>query len=100
MRRSGVNETTPGVAARADSADTGWSHAIPASVALRDFVAQLEARESSLKEAHNAFASEGSRWSAYYASRLARAQTECAITKGLPATAPVPQTKQNQGKQK
>jgi hypothetical protein len=81
---------------RADFADSGLSHADPSAAAMRDLVAQLEARENSIKDAQAAFEAEGARWSAYYALRLTRAQTECAITRGFSAAPPKP----IQGKQK
>jgi hypothetical protein len=78
---------------RSDAADSGVNHAVPAAFAVQELVSQLESRESSIKATRAAFETESARWSAYYAARLARAQTECAATKGFPAAKP-------QGKQK
>lgn len=49
---------------------------------IRDLIAAAEARESAWKEALAAYEAERTRWKAYYAARLARAQTECAIIQG------------------
>jgi hypothetical protein len=48
---------------------------------LRDLVAAYQARQNGLESEASALAAEGERWGAYYSARLARAQTECAITK-------------------
>jgi chromosome segregation ATPase len=77
---------------RSDSVDSAGAHAEEASTALRDLVMQLQTREAAWKDIRAAFQAEGGRWDAYYLARLARAQTECTITKG--PVAPVP------GKQK
>lgn len=47
---------------------------------LRDLVAKFDARDAALREESVAFEAERVRWNAYYAARLARAQTECSIT--------------------
>jgi hypothetical protein len=61
--------------------------------ALRDLTAALEAREKSLQTENSALSIEASRWSDYYASRLARAHTECSITNQGP-TRPLRRKKQ------
>jgi hypothetical protein len=64
---------------------------------VRDLVASLEQRESAMKDAAAAYETERSRWNAYYAARLARAQTECSIIRGpapAPAAPPPPRGKQ------
>jgi hypothetical protein len=48
---------------------------------LRDLAAAYQARQVGLENEASALAAEGERWGAYYSARLARAQTECAITK-------------------
>lgn len=78
---------------RSEALDAATSHTDPAAAALSDLVMQLEARQAAWKDIQAAFNSEGERWTAYYAARLARAQTECSITRG-PAAAPRPQGKQ------
>jgi hypothetical protein len=82
---------------RSDAVDSATRRADLAAGAMRDMVTQLVAREAALKEAQAAFETEGSRWTAYYTARLARAQTECNVTKGVVA-APPKQGKQSQGK--
>jgi len=47
---------------------------------LRDLAAAYQARQIGLENEASALAAEGERWGAYYPARLARAQTECAIT--------------------
>jgi hypothetical protein len=82
---------------RSDAADSGISHGDAAAGAVRALLDQLEAHAAALKEVEAAFEVEGSRWSAYYATRLARAQTECTVTKGgvaAPARPPLPPGKQ------
>lgn len=87
---------------RSDAEDSGAGHFSSVATALRDLVTLLQDREKLVKETQAAFESEGSSWSVYYAARLARAQTECAITKGVPLVSPVrPQpVGPQQGKQK
>jgi hypothetical protein len=66
---------------------------------LRDLLAAAQARQTAIDNAMKALAAEGLRWSAYYSSRLARAQTECTITNpggAAPATPRAPA----QGKKK
>ncbi len=77
---------------RSDALASGISHDDATWQATRTLVAELEEREAALKDTQAAFEAERARWSAYYAARLARAQTECAVTKGVAAPA--------QGKQK
>jgi hypothetical protein len=79
---------------RSGVADSGIGHGDEALGAVRELNAQLTAREAALKEAQAAFETEKDRWSAYYAARLARAQTECNASKGLVTTPARPQGKQ------
>ena len=74
---------------RSDAVDAAVSHADASATDLADVVMQLQARQAALNELQTAFGTEAARWSAYYATRLARAQTECSISKGVePAAAP------------
>jgi hypothetical protein len=82
---------------RSEAVDSATGHADSAAGAVRDTIAQLVAREAAMKGAQAAFEAEGSRWTAYYAARLARAQMECNVTKGV--VAPPGRGKQTQGKQ-
>jgi hypothetical protein len=52
---------------------------------LRELVSKFDARDAALREESVAFEAERVRWNAYYAARLARAQTECSITQIGPA---------------
>ena len=54
-------------------------------ISLRDLLAAGHARQTALQTAQAALAVEASRWTDYYAARLARAQTECSIT-GSPSS--------------
>ncbi len=80
---------------RSDAVDSAISHTDATAAAVRGLLTELEGQEAALKETQAAFAAEGARWSAYYSARLARAQTECAITKGV-----IPAPAQPRGKQK
>lgn len=75
--------------AAAQSAERGQS-AERLSQELRDLLAAAQARQTAIDNAMKAVAAEGLRWSGYYLSRLARAQTECIITNpnGAPPAAP------------
>jgi hypothetical protein len=74
-----IHQRSAATEQRATSADS----AIPL---LRDLVAKSEARDAALREEFAASEAERSRWSGYYAARLARAQIECSITQiGTPA---------------
>ena len=53
--------------------------------ALADVVSALQTRQKAMDAQLAAFSIETSRWAEYYAARLARAQTECAITGPSPA---------------
>jgi len=55
---------------------------------LRDLLAATQARQTAIENAMKALAAEGLRWSGYYSSRGARAQTECTITNPGGAVAP------------
>ena len=63
----------------AQTAERGQS-AERLSQELRDLLATAEARQAAIDNAMKALAAEGLRWSGYYSSRQARAQTECTIT--------------------
>lgn len=54
---------------------------------VRGLIMALEFREAGIKDERDAQAAESARWNAYYAARLARAKTECSITRA-PAAAP------------
>ncbi len=56
-------------------------------MSLRDVVAKFDARDAALRDELVAFETERARWNAYYAERLARAQTECSITQTIPSPA-------------
>lgn len=47
---------------------------------LNDLLAASQARQVAIEAQLKFISAEGTRWSAYYATRLSRAQTECAIT--------------------
>ncbi|HML18187.1 MAG TPA: hypothetical protein VK419_14255 [Bryobacteraceae bacterium] len=51
----------------------------PMTVSLRNLAAAYQARQAALEQEQTALAAETSRWSEYYAARLARAATECSI---------------------
>ena len=59
------------------------------AAALAGLVAAYEARDAALQSESASFASERTLWTAYYAARLARAQTECSVTLGG-AASPAP----------
>jgi trans-aconitate methyltransferase len=73
---------------RAMLAEQQPANAATVQGALRDLVAAFEAREAALKDETVAFEAERARWNGYYAARLARAQTECSITKTAPPKPP------------
>ena len=86
---------------RSEAVDSAIGHDDAAGLGVRGLLAQLETGEAALKDIQAAFAAEGSRWSAYYAARLTRAQAECAAARGVVATPARPQPQaQPQGKQK
>lgn len=69
---------------RADLAQSASNRHEALIATLRALVAEFVSREDALKGAGLAFEAERSRWNSYYAARLTRAQTECAIVKGGP----------------
>jgi len=77
-----VRQRTAAAEQQAGAADAGVA-------LLRDLVAKFDARDAALRDESVAFEAERGRWSGYYAARLARAQTECSITRlgaqGAPA---------------
>lgn len=72
---------------RSDAIDSAIARSEQANTALADLVMRFQARQAVLQEVQTAFEDEASHWSAYYTARLARAQMECAITKGISAPA-------------
>ncbi len=75
-----------GLQQRADLAQAAITGQESLAPALRDLVGATEARETAWKDLELGYQAEQTRWKAYYAARLARAQTECSVTK---AAAPV-----------
>jgi hypothetical protein len=73
---------------RATLAEQQPANAAAVQAALRELVAAFEAREAALKDEIMAFEAEHARWTGYYAARIARSETECAITKVAPAKPP------------
>jgi hypothetical protein len=67
---------------RSDAVDSAIGRADGAAAALIDLIGQLQARQTAWADVQKAFGAEGIRWREYYAARLARAQTECTITRG------------------
>jgi septal ring factor EnvC (AmiA/AmiB activator) len=84
--------------AAAQAAERGQS-AERLSQELRDLLAAAQARQTAIDNAMKALAAEGLRWSGYYLSRQARAQTECVITNPSGAAPAAPRTPA-QGKKK
>jgi hypothetical protein len=82
----------------AQAAERGQS-AERLSQELRDLQAAAQARQTAIDNAMKALAAEGQRWNGYYSSRLARSQTECAITNPGSAAPAAPRTPA-QGKKK
>ena len=70
---------------RAAAAEQEIGAANTAAALLRDLVTKFDARDAALRDESVAFEAERGRWNAYYAARLARAQTECSITQAGPA---------------
>jgi hypothetical protein len=56
---------------------------------LRDLLKSTQARQAAIEDQMKAIATEGQRWSTYYAARQSRAQIECSITNAGAAPAPV-----------
>jgi len=82
-------------AQRATLAQGGLDRQESFLAAVRSLVTMLQTRESAVKDAQVAYEAERARWTAYYAARLARAQTECSITRApAPVTPRPPQGKQ------
>lgn len=85
-----LQEVRAGLQQRHDLAEAGLKGQESVVAALRDLVTAAEARESAWKDVLGTNEAERTRWKAYYAARLARAQTECSIIQGTaPAAAPV-----------
>jgi hypothetical protein len=79
---------------RADLIQSGAKGQESLAPALRALITAAEAREAAWKEVAAAYEAERSRWKAYYAARLARAQTECSIIKGAAPARPASKGKQ------
>jgi hypothetical protein len=91
-RREGLEEARKKLAdiaaittSRVKDADDQFQLRATLDISLRDLLAAGHARQTALQNEQAALAAEASRWSDYYAARLARAQTECSIT-GSPNT--------------
>jgi hypothetical protein len=72
---------------RSDTVDSAVGYQDATGLALADLVVQLQARQAAWSDIQTAFEAEGTRWSAYYAARQARAQIECTISRGAAAAA-------------
>jgi hypothetical protein len=81
---------------RAAAAEQQAGAADAAVKSLRDLVAKVDALDAALRDESVAFEAERVRWSGYYAARLARAQTECSITRVVtsPSKSSQPQGRQ------
>jgi hypothetical protein len=78
---------------RSDSIQTAFVDQDLLGISLRGVVSAADARSVAWKDLQTAYAAEGARWKAYYAARIARAETECSITKGVANRPPAPATK-------
>jgi len=86
-----LQEVRAGLQQRHDLIDAGMKQQDSVAPVLRDLVTAAESREAAWKDVLATSEAERARWKAYYAARLARAQTECAIIQGTaPSAAPAP----------
>ncbi len=82
---------------RADLVQGGLNRREALTAAVNSLVSALQERDSARAAELSSLESESTRWNAYYAARMARAQTECSITKGaLAPPAPARRLKGNQ----
>ena len=67
---------------------------------LNAWITATQARQAAIEDELKALAAENSRWTAYYAARITRAQMECSITgsAGAADSAPAPRTPKKAGK--
>jgi hypothetical protein len=86
-RREGLGEAHKKLAdiaaittSRVKDADDLFQLRATLDISLRDLLAAGHARQTAIQNEQAALASEASRWTDYYAARLARAQMECSIT--------------------
>jgi hypothetical protein len=94
-RRASLSEAHKSLAGIAEmvrmrtvSAEQAAQQRIALMGALRDLAAAYDAREKGIQTEIAALNTESSRWKDYYAARIARAQTECAITNQGPDRQP------------
>jgi hypothetical protein len=73
---------------RGDAIQNGTVQQTLAGTSLKDVVSSADARVAAWKDLQAAYEIERTRWNAYYAARLARAQTECSITRGVVGSSP------------
>jgi hypothetical protein len=85
---SGVSQS---VAAAAQQASAREDAPAKLDASLHELIAASESRQAAIENELKALATENSRWSAYYAARLTRAQMECSLT-GAVDPAPAPRT--------
>jgi len=86
-RREGLEEARKKLAdieaittSRVKDADDLFQLRATLDISLRDLLAAGHARQTAIQNEQAALVAEASRWTDYYAVRLARAQTECSIT--------------------
>jgi hypothetical protein len=91
-RREGLDEARKKLAeiaaittSRVNQAEDQFQLRATLDISLRDLMAAGHARQVAIQNEQAALAAEASRWSDYYAARLARAQVECSIT-GAPSS--------------
>lgn len=79
---------------RSSAVEAALSQADNYTADLDDLIMWLQARQAALSQLKIAFDAEATRWSAYYAGRLARARTECTISGAATGARPAAKGKQ------
>lgn len=65
---------------------------------LKELITAVESRQTAIENELKALTTENTRWTAYYAARITRAQLECSITGAAADPAPAPRPPARKGK--
>jgi hypothetical protein len=93
-----LNGISQSAAAAAKQAATREDASVKLNANLNELITATQSRQTAIENEMKALATENSRWSAYYAARITRAQMECSITGPPGAADPAPRAPTKRGK--
>lgn len=82
---NGVSQNAAAATKQAATREDAWANV---NTNLKELITAAESRQTAIENELKALATENTRWTAYYAARIARAQLECTITGAAADPAP------------